>query len=105
MTLNIFKIYFELKIYQITRGFRGGSNCGEPPANAGFNADSIPGLGRSPGGGHSIRLQYSCLEKPHGQRSLAGYSSQVAESDTAEATELHACKFQRYTKSLETLPV
>ena len=26
--------------------------------------DSIPGLGRSPGGGHSNPLQYSCLENP-----------------------------------------
>ena len=34
----------------------------------------IPGLGRSPGGGHVNPLQYSCLENPHGQRSLAGYS-------------------------------
>ena len=33
----------------------------------------IPGLGRSPGGGHGNPLQYSCLENPHGQRSLAGY--------------------------------
>jgi len=35
---------------------------------------SIPGSGRSPGGGHCNPLQYSCLENPHGQRSLAGYS-------------------------------
>ena len=35
---------------------------------------SIPGLGRSPGEGHGNPLQYSCLENPHGQRSLAGYS-------------------------------
>ena len=35
---------------------------------------SIPGSGRSPGGGHVNPLQYSCLENPHGQRSLAGYS-------------------------------
>ena len=34
----------------------------------------IPGLGRPPGGGHGNPLQYSCLENPHGQRSLAGYS-------------------------------
>ena len=34
----------------------------------------IPGLGRSLGGGHGNPLQYSCLENPHGQRSLAGYS-------------------------------
>ena len=32
---------------------------------------SIPGLGRSPGGGHGNPLQYSCLENPHGERSLA----------------------------------
>ena len=34
----------------------------------------IPGLGRSPGGGHKSTLQYSSLENPHGQRSLVGYS-------------------------------
>ena len=31
---------------------------------------SIPGLGRSPGGGRGNPLRYSCLENPHGQRSL-----------------------------------
>ena len=34
----------------------------------------IPEFGRSPGGGHGNPLQYSCLENPHGQRSLVGYS-------------------------------
>ena len=36
------------------------------PANAGDVRDtgSFPGSGRSPGGGHSIPLQYSCLENP-----------------------------------------
>ena len=34
----------------------------------------IPELGRSPEEGNSYLLQYSCLENPHGQRSLAGYS-------------------------------
>ena len=35
-------------------------------ANAGDIRDmgSIPGLGRSPGGGHGNPLQYSCLENP-----------------------------------------
>ena len=28
----------------------------------------------SPGGGHGNPLHYSCLEHPHGQGSLAGYS-------------------------------
>ena len=31
-------------------------------------------LGRSLGRGHGNPLQYSCLENPHGQRSLVGYS-------------------------------
>ena len=37
-----------------------------PTANAEDirDAGSIPGLGRSPGGGHSSPLQYSCLENP-----------------------------------------
>ena len=36
------------------------------PANAGDVRDvgSIPGSGRSPGGGHGNPLQYSCLENP-----------------------------------------
>ena len=34
----------------------------------------IPGLGRSLGEGNDNPLQYSCLENPHGQKSLAGYS-------------------------------
>jgi len=44
-----------------------------PPANAEdiIDTGSIPGLGRSPGGGHGNLLQYSCLEP--GQRSLVGY--------------------------------
>ena len=37
------------------------------PANAGDNG-LIPGLGRSPGGGHGNPLQYSCLENPMDRR-------------------------------------
>ena len=33
------------------------------PANAGHSG-LIPGLGRSPGGGHGNPLQYSCLKNP-----------------------------------------
>ena len=42
-------------------GFPGGSDCKESTCNAG-DLGSIPGLGRSPGGGHGNPLQYSCLE-------------------------------------------
>ena len=47
-----------------------------PPANAGDIRDmgSIPGLGRYHGREHSNPLQYSCLDNPHEQRSLAGCS-------------------------------
>ena len=47
----------------------------------------IPGSERSSGGGHGNPLQYFCLENPHGQRSLVGYSSWGhKESDTTETT-------------------
>ena len=41
-----------------------------PPANARDLSDvgSIPGSGRSSGGGHSNPLQYSCLENPMDRR-------------------------------------
>ena len=54
-------------------GFPGDSDGKEYAYKSG-NLGSIPGLGRSPGGGHGNPLQYSCLENPHGQRSLVGYS-------------------------------
>ena len=60
-----------------------------PPANAGDTRDagSIPGLGISSGLGNGKSLQYSCPEKFHGQRSLAGYSPQGRkELDMTEAT-------------------
>ena len=46
------------------------------PANAGDirDASPVPGLGRFPGRGHGNPLHYSCLENPHGQISLEGYS-------------------------------
>ena len=44
--------------------FSGGAMVKSPPASAGDVRDvgSIPGLGRSPGGGDGNPLQYSCLE-------------------------------------------
>ena len=63
------------------------------PANAGDagDPDLIPGWGRSPGGGHGNPLQYSCLENPHGRRSLVGYSPWgCRESDTTERLSTQA---------------
>ena len=53
--------------------FPGGSDSEETTRNVG-DLGSIPGLGRSLGGGRGNPLQYSCLENPYGQKSLAGYS-------------------------------
>jgi len=53
--------------------FPGGSDHKESACNVG-DLGSIPGSGRSPGKGNGNLLQYSCLENPHGQRSLEGYS-------------------------------
>ena len=62
----------------------GSSDGKESACNAG-DLGSIPGLGRSPGGGHGNPLQYSGLENPHGQRSLVGYSPwDHKESDMTE---------------------
>ena len=52
-------------------GFPGGSRSKESACNAG-DLGLIPGLGRSPVGVHGNLFQYSCLENPHGQRSLVG---------------------------------
>ena len=52
-------------------GFPCSSAGNESARNVG-DLGPIPGLGRSPGEGHRNPLQYSCLENPHGQRSLAG---------------------------------
>ena len=56
------------------------------PVNA-ADAGLIPGLGRSLGDGNGNPLQYSCLEKSHGQRNLVGYSPWGhKESDMTEVT-------------------
>ena len=68
----------------IYEGFPGSSTGEETTCNMG-DPGSIPGSGRSPGGGHGNPLQYPCLENPHGQRSLEGYSPwDGKESNTTE---------------------
>ena len=70
-------------------GFPAGWGGKESACNAG-ELDSIPGLGRSPGGGHGNPLQCSCLKNPHGQRNLEGYRPwSHKESDTAKRLSIH----------------
>ena len=65
-------------------GFPRGSDSKESFCNLG-DLGSIPGWGRSPGGGHGNWFHYSCLENPHEQKSLADYSPWgLRESDMAE---------------------
>ena len=59
-----FFLFFLLK-YNLCMGFPGGSMVKNPPASVGYKR-SIPGPGRSSGGGNGNPLQYSCLGKPHG---------------------------------------
>ena len=55
-----------------------------PPANAGDTGDvgSIPGSGRSPGGGHGNPLQFSCLENPTDRGAWRATINGVAKSQT-----------------------
>ena len=46
--------------------FPGGSDGKGSGCNA-RDLGLIPGLRRSPGGGHGNPLQYSCLQNPHGE--------------------------------------
>jgi len=50
----------------VTQLVESACNSGDPGL--------IPGLGRSPGKRIGYPFQYSCLENPHGQRSLLGYT-------------------------------
>ena len=62
-TLLTIKFYFPTRILT---GFPGNSVVKHLSANTGDtgDADSIPGLERSPGGGNGNLLQYPCLENP-----------------------------------------
>ena len=51
------------------------------------DAGSIPGLGRSSGGGHSTLLQYSYLENPMDRGAWWAAVREVAGLDTTKETE------------------
>jgi len=86
-------------------GFPGGLDGKESTSNVG-DMGWIPGLGRSSGGGHGNPLQYSCLENPHGQRSLVSYSPWgCRELDMTEQLSIaqpHVRQWMQYWPSLGT---
>ena len=62
--------------YRWFRAFQVERVVKDLPANAGGirEASSIRGSGRSLGAAHGNSLRYSCLENPHEQKNLEGYS-------------------------------
>ena len=65
-------------------GFQVALVAKNPPANAGDTGDlgSIPGSGRSPGGGNDNPLQYSCLKNPMNRGARWGTAQRVTKSWT-----------------------
>ena len=66
----------ECKAFLLGMGFPGCTVGQDRPAVQEPQQTRVRFLGweESPGEGHGNPLQHSCLENPHGQRSLAGYS-------------------------------
>ena len=69
-------------------GFSGGSVVKNLPANEG-DMGSIPGLGRSPGGGNSNPFQYSCLGNPMDRGIQWAIIHGVAKSQTRLSMHTH----------------
>ena len=63
---------------------------------------SIPGSGRSRGGGHGISVQYSCRETAMDRGAWRGYIHRVAGSDTTETTE-HTCMLALQSHEVNTV--
>ena len=92
-------------LYECIEGFPGGISVKDYlPANAGDMRDmgSIPGLGRSPEGGHNNPLQNSCLENSTNRGAAV---RRVAKNQTPEALSRqakHECVEERTLPSEKT---
>ena len=63
------------------KGFPRGSVVQNPPAKQETgDTVSVPGSGRSPGGGNGSSLQYSCLENPTDKGTWQATVNAVAKS-------------------------
>ena len=76
----IYKLYINVLLYGLPWWLSGKESACK--AEAGRAVGSLPGLGRSPGGGHDTPIQCSCLENPHEQRSLKATVHRVSQSQT-----------------------
>ena len=82
---NFCTFCFNINISQYSHwGFPGSTSGKNTPANAEDIKDvgSIPGSGRSPGGGHSNPVQYSYLGNPMDRRAWRAPVYRVVESRT-----------------------
>ena len=73
-------------------GFSGGARGKESACQCRGDVRDIgliPGLGRSPGGGHGNLLKYSCLENPMDRGAWWGAFPRVAKSRTQLSTHVH----------------
>ena len=68
-------------MYVYTKGFPSWLSGKESVYNAG-DAGLIPGLGRSPRGGHDNSLQYFCLDNPMNKGAWQAAAHRVAKSQT-----------------------
>ena len=75
-------------------GFPGGSEGKASACNAG-DLGSIPGSGRSPGGGNGNPLQYSYLENPMDGEAWRATGHRVAKSRTQLSDFTHALRLNR----------
>ena len=84
----------QLSTHMILLGFPGGTSGKEPalPMQVDItDPSSIPGLGRSPGGGYGNPFQYSCLENPMDRGAWQGSVHRVTKSWTQlkQLTPMH----------------
>ena len=89
---------YEFTYYQ---GFPGGSEVKASAWNAG-DLGSIPGLGRSPGGGNGTPLQYSCLENPMDGGAWWAIAHGVAKSQTWLSDFTFTFHFHALEKAMAT---
>ena len=91
---------------QLSAGQGGASQLApvvkNSPAHAGDTRDvgSIPGLGRSPGGGHGNPLQFACLESPMDRGAWWAAVQGVTKSRTRLIT--HALSFSSFQKGVQS---
>ena len=85
-------------VYGLAKSLPGGSVSKESACNAG-DTGLVPGLGRSPGGGHGNPLQYFCLENPMDRGAWRATVHRVTKSQTRpKPLSMHTCaKYYTFT--------